>query len=250
MDSTILTEVPNLSTSSSSQPSAGTSIAPPADRARPKKEKKSREKKNRKHGAQTVSGQTDETLKSATSAKRTRRHFNAQNLIEETQNSLRSLQKSIVSAMSMPLSSDYLRPITDTIQYQYPPTRSSENLKRICRKECELLENELCQKEYAIAKRHPAIGGMLPLEDCHDLPLEDDCSTLGIAIDVDETESCFWENGSKYRGTIAQSQSGKPCLTWARLMKEISDYPELVGQNYCRYLGTLCPRAAALAHTQ
>lgn len=37
-------------------------------------------------------------------------------------------------------------------QTEYPPTRSSENLRRICRYDCELLENELCQKEYAIAK--------------------------------------------------------------------------------------------------
>lgn len=37
-------------------------------------------------------------------------------------------------------------------QTEYPPTRSSENLRRICRDDCELLENELCQKEYAIAK--------------------------------------------------------------------------------------------------
>lgn len=128
-----------------------------------------------------------------------------------------------------------LRPIAETIQYQYPPTRSSENLRRICRNECELLENELCQKEYAIAKRHPAIGGILPLEDCHDLPKQKtECSSLGIAIDVDETEHCYWENGEKYRGTIAVSQSGKPCLTWARLMKEIANFPELAGQNYCR----------------
>lgn len=117
---------------------------------------------------------------------------------------------------------------------QYPPTRESENLRRICRDECELLENELCQKEYAIAKRHPVIGRKLPLEECSRLPKHSDCSTLGIAIDVDPTQDCYWENGSGYRGTLAVSASGKPCLRWSWLMKEISDYPELAGQNYCR----------------
>lgn len=120
------------------------------------------------------------------------------------------------------------------ISSQYPPTRESENLRRICRDECELLENELCQKEYAIAKRHPVIGQKLPLEECSHLPRHSDCSTMGIAIDVEPTENCYWEDGSGYRGTLAVSISGKKCLRWSGLMKEISDFPELAGQNYCR----------------
>lgn len=120
-------------------------------------------------------------------------------------------------------------------QTQYPPTRDSENLRRICRNECELLENELCQKEYAIAKRHPTIGQKLPLEDCPDLPVTaDDCSTLGIAIDVDETAECYWESGAGYRGTVSRSITEQKCLPWARLMKDIANYPELAGQSYCR----------------
>ncbi|XP_037813776.1 tyrosine-protein kinase transmembrane receptor Ror [Lucilia sericata] len=125
------------------------------------------------------------------------------------------------------------------ISSQYPPTRESENLRRICRDECELLENELCQKEYAIAKRHPVIGQKLPLEECSQLPRHSDCSTMGIAIDVEPTETCYWEDGSGYRGTIAVSISGKKCLRWSWLMKEISDFPELAGQNYCRNPGSM-----------
>lgn len=141
----------------------------------------------------------------------------------------------------------------------YPPTRDSENVRRICRNDCELLENELCQMEYGIAKRHPTIGQKLPLEDCFNLPIiheniksyssngntvsvisnnfdkpQNDCSKLGIVIDVDETENCYWENGAGYRGATAVSANGNTCLKWARLMKEISDYPELAGQNFCR----------------
>lgn len=119
-------------------------------------------------------------------------------------------------------------------QIQFPPTRTSENLRRICRSECELLENELCQKEYAIAKRHPTIGQKLPLEDCFNLPDTQDCSQMGVAIESNEKELCYWETGAGYRGTVAVSASGKPCLHWARLMMEIANYPELAGQNYCR----------------
>ncbi|XP_055694054.1 tyrosine-protein kinase transmembrane receptor Ror-like [Lutzomyia longipalpis] len=131
--------------------------------------------------------------------------------------------------------------VSEYTSRQYPPTRNTENLRRICRDECELLENELCQKEYAIAKRHPAIGKLLQLEECTDLPDDSDCMSLGIAVDVAPEETCFWENGEKYRGTVATSASGRPCLKWARLMKEIADFPELAGQNFCRNPGGMHP---------
>lgn len=120
------------------------------------------------------------------------------------------------------------------ISSKYPPTKETENLKRVCREECELLENELCQKEYAIAKRHPVIS-TVGVEECQQVPQQKDCSTLGITIEVDEKENCSWEDGSSYRGITNISQSGKPCIRWSSLMKEISDYPELIGHNYCRY---------------
>lgn len=123
------------------------------------------------------------------------------------------------------------------VSSKYPPTKESENLKRICREECELLETELCQKEYAIAKRHPVIG-IVGVEECQRLPQHKDCSTLGITIEVDETENCYWEDGSSYRGIKNVSITGKPCLRWSWLMKEISDFPELIGQNYCRNPGS------------
>ena len=136
----------------------------------------------------------------------------------------------------------------------YPPTRNTENLRRICRDDCELLENELCQKEYAIAKRHPTIGQKLPLEECYDLPQQSttddkvlivgeagatsegtvDCMRMGIKIDIVPEDDCYWENGSSYRGTMDVSSTGKSCLKWVRVMREISDHPELAGHNYCR----------------
>lgn len=115
-------------------------------------------------------------------------------------------------------------------------SRNTENLRRICRSECELLENELCQKEYAIAKRHPTIGQKLNLETCHDLPLvsNGDCLTLGITIDAHPNETCYTELGMSYRGTKSVTVTGKTCLRWSTVLKEISLYPELAGQNYCR----------------
>lgn len=65
----------------------------------------------------------------------------------------------------------------------------NQRLRRICREECEMLENELCRKEYAIAKRHPQIGQQVPLVECADLPLNSteeaaDCLSLGISTEI------------------------------------------------------------------
>ena len=63
-----------------------------------------------------------------------------------------------------------------------------------------MLENEICQKEYAIAKRHPVISKILPVEDCRGLDDEDDCLKMGIDIDIQPDDTCFWDNGLMYRG--------------------------------------------------
>ena len=72
----------------------------------------------------------------------------------------------------------------------------NRKLRRICRQECEMLENDLCKKEYAIAKRHPLIGHQVPLVDCSDLPMEDtpearDCLSLGISSGNNVQESTY-----------------------------------------------------------
>jgi len=60
-----------------------------------------------------------------------------------------------------------------------------------------MLENELCRKEYAIAKRHPLIGHQVPLVECSDLPLEGttearDCLTLGLSVANNVQESMYF----------------------------------------------------------
>ena len=73
------------------------------------------------------------------------------------------------------------------------PTGLSENWskvasrepRRICRDDCEILENERCRMEYALAKKHPLIGQRLTLLECRDLPAigtadSENCLKLGI----------------------------------------------------------------------
>ncbi|XP_076762037.1 tyrosine-protein kinase transmembrane receptor Ror isoform X1 [Xylocopa sonorina] len=139
------------------------------------------------------------------------------------------------------------------INQSYGETQSSSRneinrkLRRICRQECEMLENDLCKKEYAIAKRHPLIGHQVPLIDCSDLPLEDtpearDCLSLGISSEnnVQENDYCYWGSGKSYRGIVKTSVSGRPCMQWSHgeFNLQISDYPELAGKHsYCRNPG-------------
>ncbi|XP_011314884.1 tyrosine-protein kinase transmembrane receptor Ror isoform X2 [Fopius arisanus] len=119
----------------------------------------------------------------------------------------------------------------------------NRKLRRICREDCEMLEDELCRKEYAIAKRHPLLGGQVPLQECSDLPLpgtkeSQQCLSLGIMLvnNAQENDRCYWGNGSSYRGVMNVSRSGKPCVRWSyHFNLPISDFPELQGRHsYCR----------------
>lgn len=119
-------------------------------------------------------------------------------------------------------------------------SRSDIPLRRVCREDCEILENELCQKEYAIAKRHPEIGQQLTLEECINLPLEaPDCLEIGIERFVGSGDTCYWETGSHYRGVINVASSGLPCMKWGhQFIYKIPANPELAGgHNYCRNPG-------------
>ncbi|VVC97361.1 unnamed protein product [Leptidea sinapis] len=119
---------------------------------------------------------------------------------------------------------------------------NSTVLRRVCKQDCEILENELCQREYAIAKRHPHIGQQLNLEECQDLPEKDDeCLKIGIETLRVMDDECYWENGTGYLGKMNVASNGMQCLAWSnQLHVLISDYPELAGQlNYCRNPGSI-----------
>lgn len=142
----------------------------------------------------------------------------------------------------------------------------------ICREDCLVLENVLCEKEFAIGKRHPIIGELfLNFKSCTDLLGENngavsandteeetkDSSNIvavggGVAgtgsclsIGVNKTDSdgdgnemgntCFWGDGSSYKGTANKTISGRICEYWIKTpFKDIQHNPSLIGNNYCR----------------
>ncbi|CAH0549358.1 unnamed protein product [Brassicogethes aeneus] len=104
-----------------------------------------------------------------------------------------------------------LRAITKDKKEKFKKYRGilSKHLRRICRDDCFLLENDLCSKEYAIAKRHPILK-----------------------------DKCYWDTGSSYRGIQDTSINNNKCLRWAHQFQiPTSKYPELTGHNYCRNPG-------------
>lgn len=123
-----------------------------------------------------------------------------------------------------------------------------------------MLENELCSKEYAIAKRHPVIGPVLELEECEYLPENVEGNGWScLKLDVESTtnidkgtnnkitffeallmfcfldDTCYWDNGELYRGIHDADESGNKCIRWSHQFQiPLSEYPELTGHSYCR----------------
>ncbi|XP_074599055.1 tyrosine-protein kinase transmembrane receptor Ror-like [Brevipalpus obovatus] len=114
-------------------------------------------------------------------------------------------------------------------------------IRKICREECEILENNICHKEYSMARNIAVINRNL-LPDCQKLPIlgspEDyECIQLGIPSSVRPLKGdqiCFNDNGEKYRGIIDRTVSGKKCLPWSTVADTINHDELLGGHNYCR----------------
>jgi len=118
--------------------------------------------------------------------------------------------------------------------------------RRLCREECEILENDLCRQEYALAIRHPSIGQQLPIPVCAELPPlgskeSTTCIRLGVPhlTPIVEDHSCYKENGVDYRGVVRETKNGEFCRPWShQLQFKSSDHNELMGgHNFCRNPG-------------
>jgi len=119
--------------------------------------------------------------------------------------------------------------------------------RKICRDECELLENDLCKREYIIAKTHPLIGNQFVLPKCELLPetgTPEAANCVGINIPriskYNSQHQCYNGTGVGYRGTVSKTQSGLNCQRWSSQQQNYynpAQYPELGNHNYCRNPG-------------
>ncbi|XP_048480663.1 tyrosine-protein kinase transmembrane receptor Ror [Plutella xylostella] len=143
-----------------------------------------------------------------------------------------------VSGLPVTINTHVRKNATEVFNYRH----NSTILRRVCKQECEILENELCQTEYAIAKRHPHIGQQITLEECHDLPEDDpECLKIGVGEIMVSDDKCYWETGVSYFGKVNLTDDGSTCIEWFKqLHVKVSEHRELTGRhNYCRNPGGL-----------
>ncbi|XP_033636995.1 inactive tyrosine-protein kinase transmembrane receptor ROR1-like [Asterias rubens] len=114
--------------------------------------------------------------------------------------------------------------------------------RELCRDECEILELDMCQQEYAIAKEYPGVT----LPDCQRLPQigtkeSENCIRIGIpSVKAVTDVKCYNGTGIHYRGKVNHTKSGYECQPWDSQQPHghylmPATYPELAGgHNYCR----------------
>ncbi|XP_014668164.1 PREDICTED: inactive tyrosine-protein kinase transmembrane receptor ROR1-like [Priapulus caudatus] len=121
---------------------------------------------------------------------------------------------------------------------------------KICKDECEILETDICEKEYSLAQVHPVLKDKVILPRCSELPdigtpEAHNCIRIGIpkANPVNMAHTCYNGSGESYRGSASVTRSGLPCQKWKanyphQHLLTASDYPELSGgHSYCRNPG-------------
>ena len=160
------------------------------------------------------------------------------------------VEQKLQSAFSVISSSQYLGPACSNFAIpaictsSFPPCdKTSERPRKICREECEILEDELCRQEAVLARKYAMLGSQAILPVCKDLPpigspASANCVRIGIS-QVSQLilhHTCYASSGGEYRGTLSTTRTGLNCLPWNKKSSiSTSSFVELLGgHNFCR----------------
>ncbi|PAV84686.1 hypothetical protein WR25_02240 [Diploscapter pachys] len=131
---------------------------------------------------------------------------------------------------------------------------SSSKIISICKRDCNRIQTELCPAEFDLAVRNDLVGNRPSDLFPHCSQLANSQTDCVSVLDLTQTMSpvsepprghlthwCYVGNGKSYEGTVAVTETGKPCLRWTDVHSgEYStfNYPELKdARNYCRNPG-------------
>lgn len=160
------------------------------------------------------------------------------------------IEQKLQSAFSVISSSQYLGAACSNFAIpaicvsSFPPCdKVTETPRKICREECEVLEDDVCRQETLLARRYGMLGSQMVLPTCKELPTvgsseSSNCVRIGVSqvSQLIMPHTCYANYGREYRGTISTTKTGLNCLPWNKKASiSTSSHVELIGgHNFCR----------------
>ncbi|CAI2339659.1 unnamed protein product [Caenorhabditis sp. 36 PRJEB53466] len=169
----------------------------------------------------------------------------------------RNLRAAMLFINGAPTISQKCRQLSQAVachhMYKVCESDTNNQIVAICRHDCDVIQNDECPSELALAAQHELVGdtpkALFPL--CSRLSSTSNCiPVMNTAIQPNPaaeinrghlTHWCYVNSGTQYEGTVAQTASGKPCAPWIDSTSRdfnVHRFPDLMGaKNYCRNPG-------------
>ncbi|KAF1764766.1 hypothetical protein GCK72_004716 [Caenorhabditis remanei] len=171
----------------------------------------------------------------------------------------RNLRAAMLFINGAPTISQKCRQLSQAVachhMYKVCESDTNNQIVSICRHDCDVIQNDECPTELALAAQHELVGdtpkALFPL--CSRLSTTSNCiPVVSTAMQQNNplvpeiprghlTHWCYVNSGTQYEGTVAQSSSGKQCAQWIDSTSRdfnVHRFPELQNaKNYCRNPG-------------
>ncbi|CAP37288.2 Protein CBR-CAM-1 [Caenorhabditis briggsae] len=178
----------------------------------------------------------------------------------------RNLRAAMLFINGAPTISQKCRQLSQAVachhMYKVCESESNNQIVAICKHDCDVIQNDECPTELALAAQHELVGdtpkALFPL--CSRLSTTSNCIPVVTTAMMQNIPSlsptlsnpsekprghlthwCYVNSGTQYEGSVGQSSSGKQCAPWLDSTSRdfnVHRFPELNGaKNYCRNPG-------------